>query len=345
IGYMYIFTCLKAWGGAFDVGSITQYVGAATALAGNIYALLEVYGGMKVNTEFTEKIFTFLDIPNAMYQGSLTTEKRSDRKYEVEFRNVSFKYPASDNWALKNVSMKFRIGKRLAIVGENGSGKTTFIKLLCRLYDPQEGQILLNGIDIRKYNYRDYMGIFSIVFQDFQLISQPLGNNVAGSMTYDAEKVTKALNDAGFGERLESMPEGLHTQLYKDFTEDGVEVSGGEAQKIAIARALYKDAPFIILDEPTAALDPIAEAEIYSKFNEIVTDKTAVFISHRLSSCRFCDEIAVFHEGRIVQQGTHEELLLDESGKYYELWHAQAQYYSEEAARVLLNPDTGSVPS
>ncbi|MCD7841074.1 MAG: ABC transporter ATP-binding protein/permease [Lachnospiraceae bacterium] len=344
-GYMYIFTCLKAWGGAFDVGSITQYVGAATALAGNIYALLEVYGGMKVNTEFTEKIFTFLDIPNAMYQGSLTTEKRSDRKYEVEFRNVSFKYPASENWALKNVSMKFRIGKRLAIVGENGSGKTTFIKLLCRLYDPQEGQILLNGIDIRKYNYRDYMGIFSVVFQDFQLISQPLGNNVAGSMTYDAEKVTKALNDAGFGDRLESMPEGLHTQLYKDFTENGVEISGGEAQKIAIARALYKDAPFIILDEPTAALDPIAEAEIYSKFNEIVTDKTAVFISHRLSSCRFCDEIAVFHEGKIVQQGTHEDLLLDESGKYYELWHAQAQYYSEEAARVLLTPDTGSVSS
>ena len=267
-----------------------------------------------------------------MYQGSLTTEKRSDRQYEVEFKNVSFKYPGSENWALKNVSMKFKVGKRLAIVGENGSGKTTFIKLLCRLYDPQEGQILLNGIDIRKYNYRDYMDVFSIVFQDFQLISQPLGANVAGSSTYDEAKVRKALMDAGFGDRLETMPDGLNTQLYKDFTENGVEVSGGEAQKIAIARALYKDAPFIILDEPTAALDPIAEAEIYSKFNDISGDKTAIYISHRLSSCKFCDEIAEFHEGGVIQQGTHDDLLADTTGKYHELWHAQAQYYTEQPA-------------
>ncbi|MCD7812791.1 MAG: ABC transporter ATP-binding protein/permease [Lachnospiraceae bacterium] len=329
-GFVYAFTCLKAWGGAFDVGSVTQYVGAATAMGGNIYALLQVYGEMKTNTGYMERIFTYLDLPNAMYQGSLTTEKRSDRQYEVEFRDVSFRYPASESWALRHVSMKFQIGRRLAIVGENGSGKSTFIKLLCRLYDPQEGQILLNGIDIRKYNYRDYMDIFSVVFQDFQLLSQPLGNNVAGSMTYDEAKVRKALTDAGFDDRLKTLPDGLKTQLYKDFTEDGIEVSGGEAQKIAIARALYKDAPFIILDEPTAALDPIAEAEIYSKFNDISGDKTAIYISHRLSSCKFCDEIAVFHEGAIVQQGTHEELLAKASGKYYELWHAQAQYYLEE---------------
>ncbi len=328
-GFVYVFTCLKAWGGAFDIGSITQYVGAATALAANIYAILQVYGAMKSNTEYLEKTFAYLDIPNAMYQGSLTTEKRADRNYNVEFRDVSFKYPGSDNWALRHVNIKFQVGKRLAIVGENGSGKTTFIKLLCRLYDPQEGQILLNGIDIRKYNYRDYMDIFSIVFQDFQLLSQPLGCNVAGSTTYDEERVRKALVDASFGERLATMPDGLNTQLYKDFTEDGVEVSGGEAQKIAIARALYKDAPFIILDEPTAALDPIAEAEIYSKFNDISGDKTAIYISHRLSSCKFCDEIAVFHEGAIVQQGTHDALLQDEAGKYHQLWHAQAQYYTE----------------
>ena len=331
-GFVYIFTCLKAVGGAFDIGSITQYVGAATALAANVYGLLEVMGGMKTNTPYLEKTFEFLDIPNSMYQGSLTTEKRADRQYEVEFKNVSFKYPGSENWALKNVSMKFKVGKRLAIVGENGSGKTTFIKLLCRLYDPQEGQILLNGIDIRKYNYRDYMDVFSIVFQDFQLISQPLGANVAGSSTYDEAKVRKALIDAGFGDRLETMPDGLNTQLYKDFTENGVEVSGGEAQKIAIARALYKDAPFIILDEPTAALDPIAEAEIYSKFNDISGDKTAIYISHRLSSCKFCDEIAVFHEGGVIQQGTHDGLLADTTGKYHELWHAQAQYYTEQPA-------------
>lgn len=324
-GIIYLFTCLKAWGGAFGVGAVTQYVGAVTALSNHVAKLFEVYGTMKANAANLEQVYQFLDIPNEMYQGSLTTEKRSDRQYEVEFRNVSFKYPGAENWSLRNLSMKFRVGERLAIVGENGSGKTTFIKLLCRLYAPQEGVILLNGIDIRKYNYRDYMSIFSVVFQDFQLLSQPLGANVAGSSHYDRERVTKALVDAGFGERLKKM--GLDTYLYRDFAEDGIDVSGGEAQKIAIARALYKDAPFIILDEPTAALDPIAEAEIYSKFNDIAGDKTAVYISHRLSSCKFCDEIAVFQDGRIVQQGTHEALLAQEDGQYARLWNAQAQYY------------------
>ena len=328
-GMIYLFTCLKALGGAFDVGSCTQYIGAATAMVANVFALTDMIGTLKANTPYLEKTFAFLDIPNSMYQGSLTTEKRSDRRYEVEFRDVSFRYPGSDIWALRHVNMKFKVGKRLAIVGENGSGKTTFIKLLCRLYDPQEGQILLNGIDIRKYRYDDYMGIFSVVFQDFQLICQPLGNNVAGSMEYDRDRAKRALIDAGFADRLAAMEKGLDTMLYKNLSEDGVEVSGGEAQKIAIARALYKDAPFIILDEPTAALDPIAEAEIYSKFDEIAGNKTAIYISHRLSSCKFCDEIAVFHEGAVIQQGSHAELLADRGGKYYALWNAQAQCYTE----------------
>lgn len=329
-GFIYLFTCLKAWGGAFDVGSITQYVGAATAMVINVFNLTEVMGEVEVNVDYLDKTFEFLDIPNTMYQGSLTTEKRSDRKYEVEFKDVSFKYPGSNTWALRHVNMKFKVGKRLAIVGENGSGKTTFIKLLCRLYDPQEGQILLNGIDIRKYKYDDYMNVFAVVFQDFQLICQPLGANVAGSMNYERERVQKALVDAGFQERLEKMDQGLNTMIYKELSDEGVEISGGEAQKIAIARALYKDAPFMILDEPTAALDPIAEAEIYEKFDKIATDKTTIYISHRLSSCKFCDEIAVFHEGSLLQQGTHEELVADKNGKYYELWNAQAQYYKEE---------------
>ena len=276
-------------------------------------------------------IYEFLDIPNQMYQGSLTTEKRSDRQYEVEFRDVSFQYPGSSVWALRHVNMKFKVGERMAVVGENGSGKTTFIKLLCRLYDPQEGAILLNGIDIRKYNYRDYMNLFSVVFQDFQLLAQPLGANVAGAQIYDRPKVQQALVDAGFGDRLAKMSQGLDTMLYKEFAADGVDVSGGEAQKIAIARALYKNAPFIILDEPTAALDPIAEAEIYAKFNDIAGDKTAVYISHRLSSCKFCDEITVFDHGQVIQQGTHDALLADEGGKYYALWMAQAQYYTAPA--------------
>ena len=328
-GVVYVFVCLKALGGAFGIGSVTQYVSAVTTLSGNAAKLLNTVNDMRTNTQFMRNIYAFLDIPNSMYQGSLTTEKRSDRKYEVEFKDVSFRYPGSGIWALRHVSMKFKVGQRLAIVGENGSGKTTFIKLLCRLYDPQEGQILLNGIDIRKYRYDDYMNIFSVVFQDFQLICQPLGANVAGSVRYDRRRAEKALLDAGFGDRLSAMEKGLDTMLYKDFAEDGVEISGGEAQKIAIARALYKDAPFIILDEPTAALDPIAEAEIYSKFDEIAGDKTAIYISHRLSSCKFCDEIAVFHEGRVIQQGSHAQLVADTGGKYCQLWNAQAQYYTE----------------
>lgn len=328
MGVVYCFVCLKAWAGAFGLGAVTQYVASITKVSGGVSKVISTLGSMRNNAAFLEPVFEFLDIPNDMYQGSLTVEKRRDRKYEVEFRNVSFRYPGSDTYALRNVSMKFEIGKRLAVVGMNGSGKTTFIKLLCRLYDPTEGAILLNGIDIRKYNYAEYMAIFSVVFQDFKLFALRLGENVASQMRYDREQVADALDKAGFAERLAELPRGVETYLYKDYDKDGINVSGGEAQKIAIARALYKDAPFIILDEPTAALDPLAEAEIYSKFNDIVGDKTAIYISHRLSSCKFCDEILVFHEGAVIQQGSHASLVADESGKYYELWHAQAQYYA-----------------
>lgn len=326
-GIAYLFVCLKAWAGAFGIGAVTQYVGSVTKLGGGVSGLIRAVGDMRNNAPFLERAFAFLDIPNTMYKGSLTVEKRRDRDYEVEFRNVSFKYPGSETYALKNVNMKFKIGQRLAVVGRNGSGKTTFIKLLCRLYDPTEGEILLNGIDIRKYNYKEYMDIFSVVFQDFKLFALTIGQNVAVSTEYDSERAEDCLEKAGFGSRLAEMEAGLETYIYKDWDGSGIEVSGGEAQKIAIARTLYKDAPFIILDEPTAALDPVAEAEIYSKFNEIVGDKTAIYISHRLSSCVFCDEILVFQEGSVVQQGSHVGLLSEEGGAYRELWNAQAQYY------------------
>ena len=331
-GVVYVFVCLKAWGGAFGIGSVTQYIAAITAVSGGVATLIATLGDLRNNAPFLNLIFDFLDIPNNMYQGSLTVEKRRDRDYEVEFRDVSFKYPGSEQYVLRHVNMKFKVGSRLAVVGMNGSGKTTFIKLLCRLYDPTEGIILLNGIDIRKYNYLDYMMIFSVVFQDFRLFALKLGENVASGRDYDPDLVTECLIKAGFGDRLKALPDGLDTYLYKDYNPEGIDISGGEAQKIAIARALYKDAPFIILDEPTAALDPIAEAEIYSKFNDIAGDKTAIYISHRLSSCKFCDEIAVFHEGQVIQKGSHAELLADESGKYFELWNAQAQYYTEQGA-------------
>ena len=330
-GLVYLFVCLKALGGAFGVGAVTQYVASITAFSAGLSDAVKALGSCRNNAFFLRDTFAFLDIPNAMYQGSLTVEKRSDRKYDIEFRDVSFKYPGSDAWALRHVNMRFQVGERLAVVGRNGSGKTTFIKLLCRLYDPTEGVILLNGIDIRKYNYREYMSVFSVVFQDYRLFGLPLGQNVAAGVDYDAERVKKCLNEAGFGERLKSLDRGLDTPLYRIPCKDGVDVSGGEAQKIAIARALYKDAPFIILDEPTAALDPVAEYEIYSKFDEIVGDKTAIYISHRLSSCRFCDEIAVFDHGEVVQKDTHDHLLSDESGLYAQLWNAQAQYYAETA--------------
>lgn len=246
-----------------------------------------------------------------------------------DIRDVSFRYPNTETWALRHVNMKFQVGSRLAVVGENGSGKTTFIKLLCRLYDPTQGEILLNGIDIRKYSYRQYIDLFSVVFQDFQLLAFPLGQNVAAAVEVDKGRAASCLEMAGFGKRLAALPQGLETPLYKEFDESGVQVSGGEAQKIALARALYKDAPFVVLDEPTAALDPVAEMEVYENFDKIVGDKTAVYISHRLSSCRFCDDIAVFDHGHIVQQGSH-DALVEAPGKYQELWHAQAQYYAKQ---------------
>ncbi len=334
MGLIYLFAGLKALGGAFGVGSVTQYVGALAGLAQGFTDLLAVWSVLRSNAEYLKPVYEFLDTPNKMYQGSLTTEKRSDRKYEIEFRDVSFKYHGTDTWALRHVYMKFDVGERLAVVGENGSGKTTFIKLLCRLYDPTEGEILLNGIDIRKYRYDNYLALFSVVFQDFKLLSQPLGQNVAAAEDYDRTRAEECLRKAGFGQRLAELPKGLDTCLYREFEDDGVEVSGGEAQKIALARVLYQDAPFIVLDEPTAALDPEAEAEVYTKFNDIVEDKTAIYISHRLSSCRFCDEIAVFDHGRVVQQGNH-DALVEAEGKYQALWEAQAQYYAKKGSEEL----------
>lgn len=330
------FVVLKAFMGAFGVGNIVQYIGALQKFGSGICDMMFILADNEVYCTHLQSLFDYLDIPNHKYSGTLPVEKRAfceqgDTDYEIEFCNVSFRYPGAKDFSLRNLSLKFKTGQRLAVVGQNGSGKTTFIKLLCRLYDPTEGEIRLNGIDIRKYNYEEYLGIFSVVFQDFRLFSFALGQNVAAAAEYDCKRAEACLREAGFKERLERLPHGLDTCLYKDFDTDGVEISGGEAQKIALARALYKAAPFIILDEPTAALDPVAEAEIYTRFNEIVGEKTAVYISHRLSSCKFCDEIVVFHGGTVIQKGTHDRLLADKSGKYCELWTAQAKYYESKA--------------
>ena len=335
IGGAYLMVAMVALGGLIPVGSVIQLAGALSGLFSSAYAIVDNVSGLAQASRQQMSTLELLELEDEMYKGKLPMEKRSDGLYQVEFRNVSFKYPSTDNWALKDFSLKLTVGEKLAIVGMNGSGKTTMIKLLCRLYDPQEGEILLNGVDIRKFKQDEYCGLFSVVFQDYMLFPFPLGENVAVNGEYEAEKVERCLKDADFGERLKTLENGMDTYLYKDYDDNGIEISGGEAQKIAIARAIYKDAPFILLDEPTAALDPLAEYEIYTNFDRIAGEKTAIYISHRLSSCRFCEKIAVFHEGRLVQLGSHKDLVADRSGKYYEMWEAQAQYYREKGIEEL----------
>ncbi len=324
---VFLVTAAKAFLGVFGIGNFILYRGTVERFVNAFSGVAKGVASLRENNECLLELYRFLDLPDDMYQGTLAVEKRDDIDYEIEFRDVSFRYPGTETWVLRHVDMKFRIGDKLAIVGENGSGKTTFIKLLCRLYDPTEGRILLNGIDITRYRYEEYLSLFSVVFQDYRLFQFSLADNVAGAFDYDGEKVRKCLVQAGFGDRLAELEKGIHTILGRDYENDGIDLSGGEEQKVALARALYKDAPFVVLDEPTAALDPIAEAAVYENFQKTVEHKTAVFISHRLSSCRFCDDIIVFDRGRLVQRGCHDVLEAQE-GKYRQLWNAQAQYYT-----------------
>ena len=322
---IFLVTAAKAFLGAFGIGNFILYRGTVKRFVNAVTGLVSGLALLRENNEYLLQQYRFLDLPNDMYQGTLAVEKRDDIDYEIAFQDVSFRYPGTENWVLRHVDMKFRVGDKLAIV--NGSGKTTFIKLLCRLYDPTEGRILLNGIDITRYRYEEYLSLFSVVFQDYRLFQFSLADIVASSLEWDEEKVRRCLVQAGFGDRLAQLEKGIHTVLGRDYENDGIDLSGGEAQKVALARALYKDAPFVVLDEPTAALDPIAEAAVYENFRNIVEHKTAVFISHRLSSCRFCDDIIVFDKGQLVQRGRH-DVLAEQEGKYRQLWNAQAQYYT-----------------
>ena len=261
---VYLLLIAAALRGGLSVGSIARYVSSVMLLLAGVSGLARTIRISVTNEEYMKRYLDYFDIPNPMYQGSLSVEKRDDDRYEVEFRDVSFRYPNTEAYALRHVSMKFRIGEKLAVVGRNGSGKTTFIKLLCRLYDPTEGEILLNGVDIRKYDYAEYQALFSVVFQDFRLFAFSLGQNVTAGADVDRARAEVCLREAGLGERLLRMPDGLDTMLYRDFDPHGVVISGGEAQKIAIARALYKNAPFLVLDEPTAALDPVSGSSMRS---------------------------------------------------------------------------------
>ena len=322
----YLYVGLKAIYGMISIGSALKYISAYANLVESVSGIFYSWIEINVKAEYLSYFYDFMEIQNKQYEGTIPTEKRDDNEFEIEFRDVSFRYPNTENFVLRHVNQKIKIGTKTAVVGKNGAGKTTFIKLLCRLYEPTEGQILLNGVDIRYYDYKDYSRIFSVVFQDFNLFSFSIAQNVACDKDFDEQKVTDCLERAGFGERLKTMPDGIGTNIYQ-MEDNGVEISGGEAQKIAIARALYKDAPFVILDEPTSALDPVAEYEIYQHFDKMVQGKTSIYISHRMSSCRFCDKILVFDQGQIVEEGNHEELMAGD-GLYSKLWNAQAQYYA-----------------
>ncbi len=325
-GMLYVVIGLKAIYGIISIGEVLMYAGAVLQLSDSLRSAIMTFFSFKLRAEYLSTYYEFINKPDMHYTGTLPVEKRSDAEYEFALEHVSFHYPGTEDMILKDISLKFKVGEKFAVVGRNGAGKTTLIKLLCRLYEPTEGRILLNGIDIKYYDYNEYTKIFSVVFQDFKLLSLPLGDNVSAGEEIDEERMWKVLEQVGLKERVRELPKGLYTQLYKNNGE-GVEISGGEAQKLAIARALYKDGPFVILDEPTAALDPIAEEQIYEHFNEMINGKTAIYISHRMSSCKFCDDIVVLDEGRITERGNHESLLRL-NGIYASLYNTQAQYYA-----------------
>lgn len=324
--FVYLLVGLQAYLGQISIGSVVVYAAAMVRLTSVINYFGVTLGHLKQMAMFAGDYAQYMGLGQRKYVGTIPVEKRRDNRFLISFEHVSFRYPGAEQESIRDLTISFEIGEKMAIVGKNGSGKSTFIKLLCRLYDVTEGVIKLNGIDIRKYDPEEYARLFAVVFQDFSIFAFSLGENIASSMEGDKEWIRDALARVGLGERLGELEAGLATCVGKDYRGDGVAFSGGEKQKMAIARAIYKDAPFVIMDEPTAALDPLAECEVYAGFDKMVGNKTALYISHRLASCRFCQDILVFDQGRVVQRGSHQELK-EQEGLYRRLWEAQAQYY------------------
>lgn len=325
----YLYVGLLAVRRLISIGIFTQIIETVGALDATLNGLVWNVQELVKRCNYAYEYVLFMKYPEAM-------EKHQDPVKEglhtIEFRDVCFAYPGTDKLILDHVNIRVRPGEKLSVVGLNGAGKTTFIKLLCRLYDPTSGEILLDGKDIREYEYDAYMKQFAPVFQDFKLFGFTIGENIlfqeetlrSGEETQKLERLMKLVE---MDEFISKQEKGIDTTVFTVFDEEGIEPSGGEQQKIAIARALYKDAPVIILDEPTAALDPVAEYEIYRQFHTLVGEKTAIYISHRLSSCRFCDTIAVFADGKIQEYGSHDQLANIPNGIYAGMFEAQARYY------------------
>lgn len=326
-GISYFYMGLRAILGKITIGEFSLCATSASRL---YQSLLQIgIGFQQINEKchYAYEYLVFRDYPDAFEKGDRKVE---DKAHVIEFKNVSFKYPRAEDYVLKNINIKIDTKEHLSVVGLNGAGKTTFIKLLCRLYDVTEGEILIDGINIKEYSEEEYHKMFAVVFQDFNLFAFSLKENIAMGNTEaepDDDRIGEVLKLSGLYEDAQKLEYGMETMLFKSFDEKGTELSGGQQQKTAISRALYKNAPIVILDEPTAALDPIAEYEIYKKFDTLVGNKAAIYISHRLSSCRFCDRIAVFADKTIKEYGTHDELVKLKDGIYAEMFKTQARYY------------------
>ena len=322
ISYFYIgFLAVKK---IITIGDFQMCVTGASNLYWSLYHIVTSVQELYKRCGYAHRYLEFTVYPAAMVKG---TKAVKNGEHTIEFSHVSFKYPRSEDYVLRDVNITIKSGEHLSIVGLNGAGKTTFIKLLCRLYDVTEGEILVDGTNIKEYSDEEYRRLFAVVFQDFQLFAFSLRENIALADKPDDKRINEVLKLSGLYDDAQKLEHGLDTTLFKSYDEKGTELSGGQKQKTAISRALYRDAPIVILDEPTAALDPVAEYDIYRQFNSLVGGKTAIYISHRLSSCKFCDKIAVFADDTIKEYGTHDELADKPNGIYAEMFSAQAQHY------------------
>lgn len=326
---MYGYCGYLAISGGITVGSFTVFLGALTAFTGTFNEFVKRFPALGLLSKYIDDYREFLRCAEHEGKELETSDISSLPEHcDIEFVNVSFKYPDTDRYVLKNINIKIKAGERLSIVGYNGAGKSTFIKLLCRFYKPTEGKILLGGVDISTYPLPEYRRRLAVVFQDYQLFYMSVRYNIVLNLEEDPERVRKALAESGILEKIEGLENGIDTSYGRILYYHSRDFSGGETQKIACARAYYRDSPIVILDEPTSALDPVAETQLYGRFNEIIGDKTAVYISHRLASVKFCDSIAVFADGELVERGTHAELM-KKNGIYADMFTKQAHYYIE----------------